>query len=457
MNYIGYFKSFPSDDLYSVQLISDEGSDFEEIKLAGDSPFVVQYDTSKTPFDPIRTSTAQVRVVWDTYLEDIITPYAQAVKVVLTNTTKETTEWVGFVVPKIFNAGYEERYETYDIECADCISSLQYVKYEELNDGGIVTIKDMLAQIVDNCKLLDGFAWSLTKQVDGATLYPDRIKLSEWNWHYNDVEEYLDLQQVLSDICQYFGFTAIQWKETLYLIDYQTFHINNDVYVSYHYAPTYGNGAPVHLDGSFLIQKESVKQNGATISFEPIYNKVTVKANMFNTDEVVPNIFDDANLVNRNAEYDSEGNITNPNFYYSEEIKPHSDKGRWMRGGFNLANPNYDYEDETDDQYIYYMRMYDNKYWESVYRDDNGNEFTPSSSYLKDTQITKEYKGGTIVDLGVVEDEHNSEYHQWIVPSKMDYKRYLCFNERTQYGYHPQGTGAYKDAGAYFRTRVIFL
>lgn len=452
-NYIGYFKAFPSDDLYSVELLKDN-SEPTEIYLAGDSPFVVQYNTSKTPFDPIRTSTAQINVVWDTYLEDIITPYAQSVKVILTNKTKNITEWVGFVVPKIFDAGYQERYETYEIECADCVSSLQYVKYTEMNGGGITTIKDMLTQIVDNCKLLDGFAWALTKQVEGSTLYPDKVKLSEWNWHYNDVEEYLDLQQVLSDICQYFGFTAVQWKETLYLIDYQTFHINNDVYVSYHYKPSYGNGAPVHLDGSFLIQKESVKKNGATISFEPIYNKVSVKANMFNTDEVVPNIFDDANLVNRQAEYDSEGNITNPNFYYSEEITPHPDKGRWMNGGFNLNNVNYTYEDDYDNQYVYHMRMYDNKYWESVYRDDHGNEMTPSSSYLKDTQITKEYKGATIVDLGVVKKDYLSDQYQLIIPSKMDYKRYLCINERTQLGntmYHKDR--AVYDSGAYFRTK----
>lgn len=448
MNYIGYFRSYPSDDLFSVKIMTDDGSDFTEIYLAGDSPFVVQYNTSKTPFDPIRTSTAQINVVWDTYLEDIITPYAQSVKVILTNKTKNITEWVGFVVPKIFDAGYEERYETYEIECADCISSLQYVKYTEMNGGGITTIKDMLKQIVDNCKLLDGFAWSLTKQVEGSTLYPDKVKLSEYNWHYNDVEEYLDLQQVLSDICQYFGFTAVQWKETLYLIDYQTFHINNDVYVSYHYKPSYGNGSPTHLNIPFTITKDSVKKNGATISFEPIYNKVSVKANMFNTDEVVPNIFDDANLVNRQAEYDGEGNITNPNFYFSQEITPVGTRASYRDGAGKPTEEAYD-----DNKNIYYMRMYDNKYWESVYRNSGGTEMILSPSILKNTDVTKGYKGGTIVDLGVVAQEHRSEYHQWIVPSRMDYKRYLCINELTQYGYHPNGTGEYKDKGALFRTK----
>ena len=80
-----------------------------------------------------------------------------------------------------------------------------------------------------------------------------------------------------------------------------------------------------------------------------------------------------------------------------------------------------------DSQYRYFHRLYDNKYWESVYSYESGIPVYPE---LTADTITRAYRGGTIVDLGVVRKDYRSDAGQWIVPSKLDYTRYLCICEK---------------------------
>lgn len=79
MGYFGQFKSLKG-DTYTVKLGSEATS---EIKLAAESPFTVTYTTSSTPFEPVRTSTATIRIVHNNYLEDILSSNAQGTEVTL--------------------------------------------------------------------------------------------------------------------------------------------------------------------------------------------------------------------------------------------------------------------------------------------------------------------------------------------------------------------------------------
>ena len=77
----GYFKSYDNKQYYVKVYQSHESEPFTEVELAGDSPFVVSYDVSNTPFEPIRTSTATISVVHNEYLDELYTPYAKGTSV----------------------------------------------------------------------------------------------------------------------------------------------------------------------------------------------------------------------------------------------------------------------------------------------------------------------------------------------------------------------------------------
>lgn len=434
--YNGFFNSLDCRK-YEVRITpSGATGSYEEIPLAGSEPFVVRYDTSKTPFDPVRTSTASIKVVNDEYLYDALSNCAQGTKVELLDITESQageTKWVGFLTPKVYNAGYDSCWESFDLEAADCISSLQYVDYEELSGGGITSIKKIIDNICDATKELEGYYWTRSKKNGSTVIVPSHLSISEHNFQTNDTEEYWKMDEVLKEICQYLGFTCLQYGKRMYFIDYQYLETHDDVYVTY-YSKSGGYGASTarHLDSAYTVTAKSYMGNGASISLEPVYNKVTVNANMYAVDDFIPNPFDDEFLTNR---------IDSGNPYASVEIPPYRNTtsqdhpyNQWYPNGTDaIWWQSWKMEDEADDKYIYHMRPFDHKYWESVYTTiTGGTVVNPSAQIQASSGITKDYRGGTIVDLGVVRKDHKSESNpaQWIVPSKMDYTRYLCICER---------------------------
>lgn len=448
-NYIGYFTSLDCKN-YEVRITaSGDSSAAQEILLAGDEPFVVRYNQSNTPFDPVRTSTATINVVHDDYLQETLSNCAQGTKVELvdvTDTAHTSTIWVGYMTPKIYDAPYENCFESFSLEAADCISSLQYVDYVEMASGSMVNIKDVIGQICDATGELEGFYWTRSKRVNGpsgAIILPDHLAIAEHNFQSNDTAEEWKLNEVLKEICQYLGFTALQWGKRMYFIDYQYLETNVDLYATYYSkANNYTQGSASHLDGTYNVTSGSYMSNGAQVSFEPVYNKITVNANMYAVEDVIPNIFDDKYLTNR---------INSGDFYTNIEIMPETSVatyphgGTWYTLGFQQKYvPEKDAdekrEDLKDNKYRYFMRIYDHDFYESIYTNDAGTPQNPNNSVFKSSACTKNYRGGTIVDLGVVRKEHRSEQQQWIVPSKLDYTRYLCICERYQNppaGSHP--------------------
>ena len=435
-NFHGFFSDYNCKE-YEVRITeSGDNSSYEEIPLAGNEPFVVRYNTSNTPFDPVRTSTASIGIVNDEYLVDKFSECPQGTKVELldiTDTGNVKTRWVGYMTPNTMNAGYDSCYETFQLEAADCISSLQYKDYVEMNSGGVVNIKAVLAQICDACGELEGFYWTRSKKynaANGAIILPEHLAISEHNFQYNDNEEEWKLSAVLEEICRYLGFTCLQWGNMMYFIDYQYLETHTDLYMTwYSKASGYNSGSSTHGDGTYTVTSGSYLSNGATITFEPIYNKVVVNANMYAADDIVPNIFDDKFLTNR---------INSGDFYTNIEIQPESTVAEYPHGGnwFFGFSQNYvkekdaDGKDLKDDKYRYFHRIYDHKYYDSVYTNDAGNELILADNIKASSAITKNYRGGTIVDLGTVEQEYKSGTQQWIVPSKLDYTRYLCICER---------------------------
>lgn len=468
-NYKGYFKDIRSCDQYCVYIIGNTAdTNYTEVLLSGNEPFVVRYENNKTPFEPIRTSTATIKLVHNNYLEDIMTPVARSTQIKLKNETTNTWEWVGYLVPRVYDASYVDEYETFELEAADCLSSLQYVPYTDdtAYTKNIVTIKSVIDKACDDCGLLDGYYWDRSKKVGTKILLPDHLKISEQNWFFSDTDEPWDMLTIVEETCRYLGLTCLQWKTNLYFVDYQVMHNKDRFSVTrYPKSTSYAQGYSSYTETAMTVTAESYKASNATISFEPVYNKCVVRANMYAIDNIIPDLFGDEYLTNR---------IDPDNFYANFEVTPiwsndtywewsWSNIGSYKTYGYKPKFPaklrpnNPDYNPEKngdkvvdDGDYRYFQRLYDHKYWESCYYNLSGSTVTPSSSDLKSSNCTRNYMGGTIVDLGVVRNEYLSDYGQWMVPNKLDYTRYLCLcckydpkNTWWQPSDHPYNTGPY--------------
>lgn len=427
-NYRGYFRGFDiqsannqNGDLYCVHIGDFSANTYTELLMA-DTPFVVQYNTSNTPFDPVRTSTATIKVLNSGYTVDLFPTKAQEKPVVLYNETKSRIEWCGFITPKVYDGSYVDCLDEISIEAADCISSLQYVDYEIVNSTSgksIVSLNKILGQICNGTGILDRFYWTNGKMFDSSNpMLPEQLFLSEQNFYSSDTDEPWKMNAVLEEICRYFGFTCMQFGNAMYLIDFLSYKEREQIITRYYTKSNnyvFQNGNILYLTGgNCTVGQNDLMGSNTSISLEPIYNKCTVKANMYACDRIIPAIFEDNNLVNR---FDS------GNFYTNIELTvPSPATASYPYGCEWLVLQGYKKEDSADTEYSYYMRVYDsNKGWKSIY---NGSAEDKPTSQIDLTNCP----GATVVDLGVVRNLY-IEYGQQIKASKLDYTRYLMINQ----------------------------
>lgn len=427
-NYIGYFRSVYNDILYSVKIMSDMvASKATEITLSGDEPFVVKYNESDTPFEPFRNSTATIKIISDNYFEDILPSKTKDRKVILTNENDGTVVWCGYLTPKIYDMGYTECNEEIELEASDCVSILQYLDYEPFKNKGIINLHNVISRLCTATGLLKGYYFSNTKMLDDTDyLRVTDLEISERNFFSSDMEESWTLQQVLEEICKYLGVTAMQIGEELYFVDYTAYN-NQDNLTFTHYIKmtnfenTYPQSSSSIKPTPYTISEKDIMGSDSSISFEPIYNKVYVNCNMFTCNDYIPNVFDDKFLKNRNGD-----------FYNSFEVSPESPNTAEYRYGNSWGKAKYVAEDTSDADYKFFHRLYDNEYWESVYRQESLHPLL-EDDYKADynTQyITKNYVGGTLLDLGTVKKKYfDKDIWQYVVANKLDYERYLCVSQ----------------------------
>lgn len=433
-NYVGYFKSLDGAS-YTVKLITDNTStDWGILNMQGETPFVVSYNVSNTPFEPLRTSTATITVVHDKYLDELYSPYAKGTSVELYKNTDECV-WCGYLVPKTYNQGYANHYETIELEAADCVSVLQYIDYELINEGSCVTFKDIIDKVLDNTHITT-YYWPHSKQANGSFLTPDAIGIFERNFFENDTDDPWNLQDVMFEMCQYLGVTSLQWGDALYFVDYTALSQGDDRYYKYMKNPTRTvQGADEYISNLITMTSELSRGNDADISFEPIFNKVSVKDNFYNVEELIPNIFDDKYLTNRNGD-----------FFSAQKIDiPSPKNAKWVKNVRKIRDDVWASEETADDKYTYFMRLYDHQYFESYYEEIPYSDFTPGTMSAPEDLIGR--LGATIVDMAAV--DNGTFYGEVFDPTNsgngvqvgtvdyantVDYKRYLCICENHEDG-----------------------
>lgn len=337
-NYKGYFKDIEG-TLHSVSFITNPRYDtYGDIRLAGDSPVVVSYSDSDTLYEPTRTSTCTVKVVSSHYLMNLYTGKAQGTQVIVKNEDRGTIEWCGYLQPNLYNQGFSSPVEEIEFEASDCISTLQYFRYEYYYNGNgqpmIVSFKNIIDSIADKCGLIQDYRFSQRMFSNSETSKIFDFKefyISENNF-YSEEGEPWTYKEVLEETCKYFGFVCFQWGESLYFIDYDTYKTTKDM-VGYVYAKSDGWRTRSYrtISSPNQITVDSYRGTGGDISLDDIFNKVSVNCNYYNVEHIIPDLFEDDFLTERNATTITRlvnrgqeiGSQTTYNVYDHKNIKSH--------------------------------------------------------------------------------------------------------------------------------------
>lgn len=380
-NLVGYFRGEDVNGdctLYAVRFVPvfQDHWPWVEIDLAGDEPFVVQYETIKTPFEPLMKSRATIRAVASEYFMDMYGPYAQSTEVVFTNEDTNEVLWRGYLTNNLMNMPQDGCNETFNMEAIDCLSVLEYFDYVPVNGESkqIVTFQQILSNVLQSCGPIDTlYVDNSIQNENGDTIHLDELKISEQNFFSSDTDEPWTMLEVLEEMCRFCGYTAVQWKSDIYLFDRQA-HAplewvgNTDITSSYNCDVSSGTFLTYETKNALkfyncTLHQDDIKKSGADISLETIYNKVTVQDSFYEIGDFIPDLYEDDLMHNTIGEEWEYNKLT-----HVSPTKP-----------IYINNKDERKEDASESGITFYQRQFIHDWYTSVYRDKTTlTEITPT-------------------------------------------------------------------------------
>jgi hypothetical protein len=302
MIYTGQFRNIKN-RLYQVDITVSDGTTGASELLFSDDPFTIDVNSNDIIYEPLKLSNATCRIVTDSYNFNLYSPTAQGSKMVLKDVDNSKIVWTGYLTANMFNMGFEQKYETIELEAIDALSTLDNYKYEpvDLTTKKIKSFEDIIIHIIQksNCytKIYINENDFITGFEDQKII--DKLLIAEQNF-FSDDNEPMTYKEVLTEILQFLNYTIVALGDELYILNYD--YIKGG-FINYHYYSTtnnwlnYTNGYTT-LNHQYNVTSSSFKANGASIELAEVYNQVAIKTDVYTNASLIPEFFVDDNLTN---------------------------------------------------------------------------------------------------------------------------------------------------------------
>ena len=176
--------------------------------------------------------------------------------------------------------GFVEEREEIEIECIDALSTLQYIKYST-DKKQVVPFLYLIRKLLRSCNAYSHFLVSNNIQLTkgGTDTVLDKLYIAEENFFDRKEDKETDedvawtMQEVLEEVCQYLGLTAVADGDKVYFLDYDA--IKHGINTYYKYSVDEDSAPSLEtISFSKTIKAEDYSESGATLSLDNVYNKV---------------------------------------------------------------------------------------------------------------------------------------------------------------------------------------
>lgn len=327
MIYYGQFRNI-NDELFTVRFTVNNGSTTQtEIKLGG-TPCIITQESSEL-FQPVKSQRCTVQIVSDDLLDNLYTDQIHGVKCeVLKHGSNNTTSTVflGWVTPMAYNQNWAYL-DTFEIESVGMLSTLDDFEYTPVS--GTEDVRTV-GQIIQHLLTVAGYTTTTQIHIpnkislSGSYDLFYNMRLSESNFFDNDdTHTPWSCREVLEQICTYLGCTCLSFEDKIYFVDYQSNAYSTNC-VSSFYRKTLGNfnsstTTTVTYPRTTLLPS-SVFGDDGNLSFEETFNKFEISANMYDIDEICPDILDSKNIKNLSG-YPNETTWTTTEYKWNGKVK----------------------------------------------------------------------------------------------------------------------------------------
>ena len=284
-----------------------EGDTNEAYPLTlGEKPFVSTMNSDDgTIYKPVKLQAGTIGLVAvdENYYFDIYTGDAQGRPVQVTD-ANGALEWTGYITPSLYDIGYVTYREELSVDCLDGLSTLQYYRYAPINSAaGIATLLDVVLHCIERCGCYSRvYLADVTRMTSAATSSVwEQCYITERNFvtktDDRDDNDNLTYLEVLEQVCQWVGVTAVAHGSSVWFVDYDaTLPNRTHSYAVY----SVSTGTLIeHTTTSTLytITGSSYAAEGTQLSLDNVYNKVTVTDEANDLDDLLLDFFTDAENV----------------------------------------------------------------------------------------------------------------------------------------------------------------
>lgn len=319
--YKGKFKDIQGTE-YAVTIDAHmiSSSDEEEITL-GENPCTITSNSSGI-FTPIKSRSCTIEILSKRWLFDLYSPTAKGVSVRVQKGLN--TVFFGYLTPNSYDQSYTY-IDNISLEAVDAVSILKNYDYQPTNDKPSY---QSLISIINRLLRNAGYSGMLyvPNSLEGLNNTQDSVInslfLSEGNF-FDDDDEHTPWKQydVLEEILKYLGWSLVPYGDDIYLLDYRYIaKTNTPTYTSYEIATGILANSSVTLSNTLNIVKDTYAGGEPSLSMDEVYNKIEISDNLYEIEEIAPDIFEDSAHISIT---DEKNMGSNSGKWTSTEIKKH--------------------------------------------------------------------------------------------------------------------------------------
>lgn len=299
MLYHGKFSDI-NGKVYDVSIHTGTSTVEVPITFSG-SPCTISSKSDRL-FSPIKSRSCTLDILSDSYYMDLYQTVSRNAKVTIKD--ESTNEFVFFGY--LTNNEYDQDYTNIDIiqlNAVDAISSLKDFRFKTSSTNPqYVTMLSIVTSLIKECGYTGNLYIPNTyTHLNGENFNPDthcileRLYVSEANF-FDDDEEHTPWEkyEVLEEILRFMNWSLCPYGFDVYLVDYRAINdLNSISYTVYDLTNNTTSQQSVTITPTNITKDTNAAPGTPSFSLDDVYNKIEVSANLFEVDEIAPDIDDE--------------------------------------------------------------------------------------------------------------------------------------------------------------------
>lgn len=269
------------------------------------TPSFILETSSDSLFSPIKSRALTFEMLTEYYKMGLYQPSARGAKVVVRKDSEESDIiFRGNITPNVYDQDWTYL-DTVTIECVDAISTAK--NYKHVNTLSYDSFFDIIMNIIKDCEY-EGYVHvpQTYENVNGKPIDDDILKIlhiSSTNFiDDDDLRTPQNNYDVLIEILKYLGWTLTINGDDIILVDYRAISTGNTITYKKYLISDSSLAETYTYTDSTALQLSDYAGGTSTVSMDDIYNKIEVSDNLYEIDEISPDIFEEEFHISINQE-----------------------------------------------------------------------------------------------------------------------------------------------------------